>query len=305
MADTAPLTWGAQLAWGVAQIQTSDSPTPKLDASVLLAHVLGVPRAALLGFPEREIDPALAARYAEMIARRMAGEPVAYLTGHKEFMGLDLLVDRRVLVPRPETELVVEAALAAITARLGELPDDDEDAPEPAVPVPDLLAADVGTGSGAIAIALAALEPRLGRIYAIDISPDALDVARHNGDRHSVADRISWLAGDLLAPLPVPVDLIVANLPYVSTSPGAAQPNVIAHEPHLALFSGADGLEHLRRLIAQSQAKLRPHGCLVLEFGFDQGVAVRDLLAATFPGATITLGKDYAGWDRYAVATLP
>jgi release factor glutamine methyltransferase len=303
--DAAAPTWGAQLAWGVAQVQASDSATPKLDASVVLAHVLGVPRAALLGFPEREMASTLAAHYAALIARRVTGEPVAYLTGHKEFMGLDLLVDARVLVPRPETELVVEAALAALTARLGELPEDNEDVPESAAPVPDLLAADVGTGSGAIAIALAALEPRLGRIFASDCSPDALDVARHNGDRHSVNDRISWLTGDLLAPVPVPVDLIVANLPYVSTAPGAAQPNVVAHEPHLALFSGADGLDHIRRLIAQAPAKLRPHGSILLEFGFDQGAAVRDLLAAAFPTAQIAIGQDYAGWDRFAVATLP
>ncbi len=305
MAEESSPTWGARLAWGVAQLREA-SPTPKLDASVLLAHVVDVPRAVLLGFPERMLTPEQDTRYTDLIARRADGEPVAYLTGHKEFMGLDLLVDRRVLVPRPETELVVEAALAALMDRLGALPDEDEDAPAGTVaPVADLLAADIGTGSGAIAIALAALEPRIGRIYAVDISPDALDLARHNGDRRSVGDRVSWLAGDLLAPVPVPVDLIITNLPYVGDAPDAAMPAVVKHEPHLALFGAEGGLGHIRRLIAQAPAKLRPHGILALEFGYDQGEAVRDLLAAAFPAATITLGQDYAGWDRYAIARLP
>jgi release factor glutamine methyltransferase len=305
MAEDKSSTWGARLAWGVAQLQAT-SPTPKLDASVLLAHVLDVPRAVLLGFPERALMPEQAARYAELIARRADGVPVAYLTGHKEFMGLDLLVDPRVLVPRPETELVVEAALAALTERLGALPDEDEEAPAgEAAPVADLLTADIGTGSGAIAIALAALEPRIGRIYAVDLSPEALAVARHNGDRRSVGDRISWLLGDLLDPVPVPVDLIIANLPYVGDAPEAAMPGVVKHEPHIALFGAEGGLGHIRRLIAQAPAKLRPHGILALEFGYDQGEAVRDMLAAAFPDAAITLGQDYAGWDRYAITRLP
>lgn len=301
--DPAP-TWGAQLAWAVAQLQAGASNSPKLDASVLLAHVLDVPRTVLLGYPERALTAEQAARYGELITRRMTGEPVAYLTGHKEFMGLDLLVDRRVLVPRPETELVVEAALAALTERLGEPPDADDPPHANSGPVVDLLAADIGTGSGAIAIALARLEPRIGRVFAVDISQDALDVARHNGDRLHASGRISWLAGDLLAPLPVPVDLIIANLPYVGDAPDAAQPNVVQHEPHLALFGAEGGLGHIRRLVAQAPAKLRPSGVLALEFGFDQGAAVRAMLAAAFPTAQITLGQDYAGWDRFAIARL-
>ncbi len=292
--------WGAQLTWGVAQVRATSS-SPKLDASVLLAHVLDVPRTVLMAYPERTMTPTQADRYAVLIARRAEGEPVAYLTGHKEFMGLDLQVDRRVLVPRPETELVVEAALAALTERLGDPPDPTDESLAATGPVADLLAADIGTGSGAIALALAALEPRLGRVFAVDISPEALDVARHNGDRLHLSDRISWLAGDLLDPLPVAVDLIVANLPYVGDAPEAAQPNVVRHEPHLALFGAEGGLGHIRRFLAQAPAKLRPQGMVVLEFGFDQGEAVRALLAAAFPGAAITIGQDYAGWDRFAV----
>lgn len=294
-------TWGAQLAWGVAQLQATASTTPKLDASVLLAQVLDVPRTVLLAYPEREMTAEQHAGYAALMARRVTGEPVAYLIGHKEFMGLDLLVDRRVLVPRPETELVVEAALAALMERLGDPLDPEDETAPLSGPTVDVLAADIGTGSGAIAIALARLETRIGRIYAVDISPDALAVARHNGDRLHASDRISWLEGDLLDPVPVPVDLIIANLPYVSDAPDAAQPNVVQHEPHLALFGADGGLGHIQRLAAQAPAKLRPNGLLVLEFGFDQGAAVRELLMAAFPGAAITIGQDYAGWDRYAV----
>lgn len=297
--DEPGTTWGTHLAWGVARLRASGSPSPKLDASVLLAAVLDVPRATLFAFPERIIAPAAATRYADHIARREQGEPVAYLTGHKEFMGIDLLVDQRVLVPRPETELVVEAALAALQARLGPPPEDNA----PARPVPDVLAADIGTGSGAIAIALAALEPRIGRIYAVDIAPEALALAQHNGDRQRVSDRISWLAGDLLAPLPGAVDLIVANLPYVA--PGGAAPNVARHEPGGAVFGDDGGLGHIRRLIAQAPAKLRPQGILVLEFGFDQRAAIAEMLAAALAAADVAFGRDYAGWDRYVVARLP
>ena len=293
------MTWGLALTEGIAAL-TATSPTPKLDASVLLARLLDVPRTALFAYPEREIIAPDAARYQAWIARRATGEPVAYIIGSKEFMGMNLLVDQRVLVPRPETELVVEAALTALSDRFGPPPDGEED-DAPTGAIPDVLAADIGTGSGAIALALAALEPRLGRIYAVDISADALAVARHNGDRHDLGGRISWLVGDLLTPIPVPVDLIVANLPYISDAPDAATPDVMQHEPHLALFGAEGGLGHIRRLIQQAPTKLRPGGIVVLEFGFDQGGAVRDLLVAAFPQAQVTLGQDYAGWDRYAV----
>jgi release factor glutamine methyltransferase len=296
-----PLTWGDALAWGMETLRQASILSPKLDASVLLAHVLDVPRTAVLAYPERALLPDQLARYHDCIALRASGEPVAYLTGHKEFMGLDLLVDPRVLVPRPETELVVEAALQLVAERLGELPE-EEDLTEELQP--DLLAADIGTGSGAIAVALAALEPRIGRIFAIDVSDGALAVARHNADRLAVSDRIAWLRGDLLDPLPMPVDLIVANLPYVSADPADVQPGVARYEPHIALFAGADGLDLIRRLIASAPGKLRPGGALVLEFGYQQRGAIADLLAATMPQAHITFGTDYAGWDRYVVARL-
>jgi len=298
--------WGAQFAWGTARLKEAGIPTPKLDASVLLAHLLQVPRTLLVGFSEREMTAEQVAAYAEIIAQRSAGQPVAYLTGHKEFMGLDLQVNQHVLVPRPETELVVEAALSHINQRLGTLADDEDNTERPSAPIVDFLVADIGTGSGAIAIALATLEPRIGRIYASDISADALAVAQHNSDRHHVSDRISWLQGDLLSPIPVPVDMIVANLPYVRNMPSEVDPHVAAYEPHIALFGGDDdGLGVIRQLLATVSAKLRPQGSIILEFGYDQRDALAAIFATTLPAATLTFFQDFANWDRYVVARLP
>ena len=177
--------------------------SPELDAQVLLAHVTGAPRATLLAFPERPLTPPQAEHYAELLARRIDHTPVAYLTGHREFMGLDLLVDPRVLIPRPETELLVEAALSQIGARLT----------EGAVPV----VADIGTGSGAIALSVVTYEPRLPYVYAADISAGALAVAEENARQLGLTGRVILLQGDLLAALPEPVDVLLANLPYVAS----------------------------------------------------------------------------------------
>ena len=265
--------------------------TPGLDAQVLLGHVTGASRAAILAYPERALTEEQAARYAELIERRAAHEPVAYITGHREFMGLDLLVDRRALIPRPETEHLVEAALRDLAERLAR----DPDAPP--------LVADVGVGSGAIPIALAVREPRLPRIYATDISPEALTLAGENALRLGVAGRITFLLGDLLSPLPEPVDVLTANLPYVAPDDPAVPRSVSAYEPAQALYGADDplgrGLGHIRRLLAQAPARLRPGASLYLEFGYDQATAVERLARATFPDATMRVGKDYAGWNRY------
>ncbi|HZC04474.1 MAG TPA: peptide chain release factor N(5)-glutamine methyltransferase [Ktedonobacterales bacterium] len=265
--------------------------TPALDAQVTLGHVTGASRTTLLAYPERPLTAEQAARYADLIARRAAHEPVAYLTGRREFMGIDLLVDRRALIPRPETELLVEAALRDLAERL---------ARDPGAPP---LVADIGVGSGAIPIALAVREPRLPRIYATDISPDALALARENAERLGVADRITFLLGDLLAPLPEPVDMLTANLPYVSADDPDVPPSVSRYEPALALYGDDDhlgrGLGHIRRLLAQAPARLRPGASLYLEFGYDQREMVEWLARDAFPDATLRVGVDYAGWDRY------
>jgi release factor glutamine methyltransferase len=262
-----------------------------LDAQVLLAHVIGRTRATVVAFPERALTPEDAAQYAGLVARRAACEPVAYLTGHREFMGFDLATDARALIPRPETELLVDAALAEARARLAANPS------EPPV------VADIGTGSGAIAVAFAKLEPQVVTIYATDISADALALARRNAQRLGVADRIQFLEGDLLVPLPEPVDLLMANLPYIAPDDAETLPDDVRRfEPPMALYGDDDGLGHLRRLFVQAQeGRLRSHATLLLEFGYDQRAALETLAKATFPGCDVQFQSDYAGWDRLAI----
>ena len=284
---------GVALALAEAWLRAANvGETPGLDAQVLLGHVTEASRATTLAYPERALTAAQAARYAGLVARRAAHEPVAYLVGHREFLGLDLLVDQRALIPRPETELLVEAALRDLAERLAR-------APQSAPPV----VADIGTGSGAISVALAVREPRLPRLYATDLSPDALALAQENAQRHGVAERISFLLGDLLTPLPAPVDLLTANLPYVAPDDPDLPPSVSRYEPALALYGADDalgaGLGHIHRLLAQAPAWLRPGASLYLEFGFDQRAAIERLAREAFPDASLRIGADYAGWDRY------
>ncbi|MDQ2713622.1 MAG: peptide chain release factor N(5)-glutamine methyltransferase [Chloroflexota bacterium] len=268
--------------------------TPRLDAQVLLSHVLGVERPMLYAYPERALSREQEERFRALIARRAQGEPIAYLTGHKEFYGLDLLVDRRVLIPRPETELLVESALAVIRRMYdaGRLP----------------MVADIGTGSGAIPVALAVHEPRLSFLYACDIAPAALAVARLNCQRHHVASRVRLLQGDLLDPLPEPVDVLVANLPYVGLDEMTLlAPDVRAFEPHLALFSGSDGLDLLRRLFVDAHrlSLLKPGAIVCLEIGYQQREPLVDLLHELWPQAQATFTQDYSGWDRLLQVSVP
>ncbi|HKV84687.1 MAG TPA: peptide chain release factor N(5)-glutamine methyltransferase [Ktedonobacterales bacterium] len=282
--------------WRAARLLHAADPegTPELDAQVLLAHVLKATRVSVLAYPERALTPKQAADFDRLIERRAAHEPVAYLVGHREFMGLDFRADARALIPRPETELLVEAALVEIRARLA------------ATPTAPPLVADIGTGSGAIALAVAALEPRLPTIYATDISAGALDLARENAARLRVADRVIFREGDLLAALPEPVEVALANLPYVAPRDAATLPaDVQQYEPALALYGADDGLGHLRRFFAQAPTYLKPGAFLALEFGYDQRPALAALIHATFPGATARFAADYAGWDRHVTIHLP
>lgn len=268
--------------------RSNATDTPELDAQVLLGHVTGFSRAQVLAYPERTLSPERAGAYAALVARRVRREPAAYLTGHREFMGLDILVDQRALIPRPETELLVEAALDELRGRLdrGQTP----------------VVADIGTGTGAIAVAVAALEPRLPRVYATDVSPDALALAAENARRLGVAERVRFCQGDLLEPLPEPLDVLLANLPYVAPrDAGTLPPDVARFEPEIALYGADDGLGHFRRLLAQAPSHLRPGAALLLEFGYDQRSALDGLLRAAFPGADLRFGADYAGWDRYVI----
>lgn len=261
----------------VVAITASGSDSPRLDAELLLAHALGVDRAALILDPGRELAGGSARRFQELVRRRSAtGEPVAYLLRTKGFRHIDLFVDARVLVPRPETELLVEAALG--------LP-------------PGARVLDVGTGSGAVALALKHERPDL-RVTGSDVSEDALDVARANRERLGI--EVALVRADLLDGLGAGWDAILSNPPYVATSERAALPrDVRDHEPDLALFAGEDGLDVIRRLVEQAaatHAKL-----LALEVGAGQAPAVARLTAdAGFADTEIL--RDLAGIERVVSA---
>ncbi len=271
------------LAWASTSLSEAGIESPRLDAEVLLAHSLGAARSALYTSLDEKPQKAAEETFRALVARRIRHEPVAYITGRKEFFGLDLQVDRRVLIPRPETETLVEVALAI--ARQKQLP----------------RLAEVGVGSGAVAVALAVNLPGV-EIYAIDSSEDALVVAENNCRNHHMLDRVHLLLGDLLEPLPEPVALIVSNLPYVAQHElKDLAPDITQYEPLAALDGGPDGLELFRRLLEQAGPCLQPPGMLCLEIGATQASAVNDLARVHFPTATVALVRDLAGLDRVAM----
>lgn len=288
-------------------LRQAGSPSARLDAEVLLAHVLACDRLHLYRSPEQPLGAARQAQYEALVRRRAAGEPVAYLTGRREFYGREFMVTPAVLIPRPETELLVELAARRWTeyARERTLPDSVLRGPaevatgEPGAAAGGLIA-DIGTGSGAIAVTLACLLPG-ARVLAADISPAALEVARQNALRHAVAARVEFYQGDLLAALPDRytgwLALICANLPYVPT--GERQqlpPDVLHYEPHLALFGGPDGLELYRRLLVQAPRYLEPGGRLLLEIAPGQpAVLERELPAGWW---LCSVHTDLAGRER-------
>lgn len=237
-----------------------------LDARLLAEFALGWDRGRYLISTKEPATADFAKTYEALISRRAKREPIAYLTGRREFWGLELLVSPAVLIPRPETELLVEKALERFPDR------------NLAFEV-----ADVGTGSGCLAVALAHERP-LTRIVAIDVSADALEIARKNAERHSVSDRIDFVRADLLTATDRQFDLIVSNPPYVpETNRPALQPEVRDHEPAIALFAAEDGLAVIRRIVEQSAAHLKPGGVLIFEFGVGQADSVRQLISRT-PG---------------------
>ncbi|NLE44487.1 MAG: peptide chain release factor N(5)-glutamine methyltransferase [Chloroflexi bacterium] len=255
---------------------------PRLEAEVLLAHVLQSSRTTLLAHPEQALSADQFWRYADIVRQRSTGYPLPYLTGTAEFYALSFEVTPEVLIPRPETEILVDLALAR----------------RPTCVV------DVGTGSGCIAIALAAHLPE-AQITGIELSPAALAVAQRNAERHGVADRIQWIVGDVLVPRPGPADLIVSNPPYVRTSEMATLPvSVRSYEPAVALDGGADGLVTIRQLLNQAPAVLGPDGCLLMEIGVDQAEAAIDLARTAFPQAQIYIHPDLAGHDRVLEVSL-
>ena len=266
------------LAEAAARLQSAGVAQSRLTAELLLAHALGRERSYLYAHPEETPDPA---SFLDLIARRVAGEPMQYLTGVQEFFGRSFAVSPAVLIPRPETELVIAAALELIPG----------DAPA--------RIADVGTGSGCLAVTLALERPR-AVVIATDISPAALALARRNAD--ALGARVDFLESDLLAAAPGHFDLIVSNPPYIPDSEWATlQREVRDHEPRLALLAGPTGAEVYARLIPQAHAALRPGGGLVLELGYNSAPAVRALLTADAWGSVWTR-RDAQGWERVLTA---
>ncbi len=238
-------------------------PTASQDAELLLLHTLSLPRTTIYAYPGRLLNPREQAAFAAVVSRRMQREPVQYITGVQEFYGLSLAVSPAVLIPRPETELLVEGAL-------NRLPQTGP-----------VRIADIGTGSGAIAIAIASHLPQ-AHLTAIDLSADALALAHHNATIHQVVDRIHFLASDLLAALPPdapPFDAILSNPPYIPDADRASlHPQVRDFEPAGALFAGTDGLSIYERLIPQARQHLGPAGLLAMELGAGQQPALARLL---------------------------
>jgi len=249
-----------------------------LEGEILLRHTLSMDRAGLYSELDRELGADQKDIFWNLVRRRLSGEPTAYITGHREFYGLEFYIDHRVLIPRPETELLVEKAIELAQTRTM------------------TVVADIGTGCGAIAISLARHFPRL-RIYASDVSADALEVARINCRKHGVADRIQLRHGDMLEPLPEPVDLIMANLPYV-TGEEISRSALADFEPLIALDGGADGLDKIKKLCEQATDKLSHDGGMLLEVGLGQSRLVVGLVHRHFPSASVEVIPDLQGIER-------
>lgn len=305
---------GGLLRTATEKLRAAGSESARLDAELLLAHVLEVERTAVLAHPEVPVGERHGARLAQLIERRASGEPVAYIRGFKEFFGLAIAVDRRALIPRPETERLVELALDHVRDALTSSPRLDNAAP--------LRIWDVGTGSAALAIAIAAGLLRKGyggafTITATDRSPEALALALENAVAHGLADVIDLRQGDLLA-APADAagladttdatgtaDLVVANLPYIPTAEVARLPIAASFEPMEALDGGPDGLLLVRRLLAELPPVLRSSGAALLEIGAEQAAAALDAAGAVLPGWAASIENDLGGRPRVLVLRRP
>ncbi len=283
-------TLGGALAWAAGLLASQGCEMASLDAQLLLGGLLGLSRAALLAWPERALTPARAAEYSGLVRRRAAGEPLAYITGRRDWLDMTLLVDSRVLIPRPETETLAEAAIAWASGHGAR------------------LAVDVGTGSGALALALARHVATLRCVVATDLSAAALEVAYANRSAQGVVERVDLRQGYLLDPLrpDEAPDLLVANLPYVPAGemPGL-QREVRDHEPRLALVGGVGGHELIVELLEQAQARLAGGAALYLEMHHDQGPVLLAVARRLWPGAAARVLPDDAGRQRILEVLLP
>jgi release factor glutamine methyltransferase len=289
------------LTAAITRLTAANVPSPRLNAELLLMFTLGCDRAHLYAHPERELTEEETARYDDALAQRSSGVPTQYITGHQEFWGMDLLVTPAVLIPRPETEHVVEAVLKLASGGVGRTcPERSRTGPTPA---DCLRVVDVGTGSGCIALALAKELPT-AEILATDISPAALEVAQANAARHQLEARIHFRQTDLLLGLEAKIfDFVVSNPPYVGESEeDQVQLEVRKFEPRNAVFSGPTGMEIIERLIPQAQATLKPGGWLVMEISGAIVERVRSLLAGW---NDVQISADLQAIPRVAAARKP
>ena len=264
------------------KLEAAGIPDARLEAEVLVMNVMRMPRQSIFSAQETEVSGQQQTALDAFLERRLDREPLAYILGQREFYGINVILTPAVLIPRPETEGLVEHAL--FMAMMG-------------MESTELIIADVGTGSGAIAVNLAIHLPA-AKIYAVDVDDAVLDVAAYNVRAHGVADRVSLAIGDLLDAVPEPVDLIVANLPYIPTERIPTLQPEVQKEPVLALDGGADGLDLVRRLLTQADSKLKDHGIILLELDPEQVPVVQKLALEHFPEGSTSVEKDLAGMDR-------
>lgn len=286
----------------VARLREAGSETARLDAELLLAHALDVDRTGVIANWSAPVGDGAAARFQHSLERRVAGEPVAYIRGVKEFHGLAFGVDPRALIPRPETERLVDLAEDEIVRRL-------VGGPRPAGTAP-IRVVDVGTGTGAVVVSVAvALKKRRMleeiALTASDVSPDALQLATENAVGHAIADRIEFRVADLLPADAAAWDVVLANLPYVRTDAIAGLPRATSFEPVLALDGGPDGLQVIGRLLDQLPGALAPGGAALLEIGGDQEPGFRELVAERLPGWDLDIERDLGGLPRVAILRRP
>jgi release factor glutamine methyltransferase len=295
-------TLDQSLRAGIEALASAGIGSPRLTAETLLMFTLGRDRAHLLAHPERVLTEDEASRFDAALTQRVRGVPAQYITGHQEFWGMDLLVSPAVLIPRPETEHLVEAVLHLARAFRSQCSFSPGVAP-PGVPSPCIV--DVGTGSGCVALALAKELPH-AEIHALDISPAALEIARSNAERHGLLERVRFQESDLLGAFSLDTarfDLVVSNPPYVSeTDRHSLQPEVRDFEPHAALFAGPSGLDVIERLIPQAQRALKCEGWLVMEIGQGQQEPVDAVLSKWNHRAFV---KDLQGIPRIVQAQRP
>lgn len=302
MAHTASETWTTRrlIAWMQEAFARKELDSPRLLAEMLMAHVIGCERLKLYLDPDRPASPLERDTLRNLVGRALKHEPVQYLVGEAWFFGLPFAVDRRVLIPRPATETIVEEVLQNVRARHGPSGAKGE----------GLLIADICTGSGCIAISLLKNLPA-ARVVATEISPEAIEVARSNAIRHSVLDRLDLLTGDLVAPLldypttrgVASLDYLVSNPPYIPDDEwDAVAPNVKDHEPHLALRGGADGLDYVRRLLETAPRLLEEDGLILIEVADSRAEQARSMLGANSELADVRLLKDFEALPRVIVA---